>query len=123
MGRSFAEESIVYRICLARDWALASASGLYAGTPDDARDGFLHLSRECQVAATGAKYFCGKTDLVIVALDVARLGPALRWETSRNGEVFPHLYGPVPATAALWVHPMPLGYDGTPRLPLDGAPC
>ena len=79
--------------------------------PLDARDGFIHLSSAAQVRDTAARHFAGRPDLLLVAVDAASLGGALRWEPSRNGEPFPHLYGPLPRQAVRWVAGLPLDAD------------
>jgi uncharacterized protein (DUF952 family) len=111
--------TIVYKLLAAGEWRAAVAAGSYAGSADDERDGFIHLSAADQLAGTAAKHFKGKVDLVLVALDAARLGAALRWEPSRGGALFPHLYGALDPAAALSTTPTPLGPDGVPTLPED----
>jgi uncharacterized protein (DUF952 family) len=108
---------IVYKLLSASEWRAAVAAGTYGGSSDDARDGFIHLSAADQLAGTAAKHFKDKPDLVLVALDADRLGTALRWEPSRGGALFPHLYGALDPAAALSVIPAPLGADGVPVLP------
>lgn len=110
---------IVYKIATAAEWVLAQVAGRYAGSPDDARDGFIHLSTADQLAGTAARHFRGQRDLVLVALDTRRLGPALVWEPSRGGQLFPHLYAPLDVAAALSVTPLPLGPGGIPALPQE----
>lgn len=105
----------VYKILARVDWARAEQSGAYEGSVDDARDGFIHLSAGGQLAETARRHFSGREDLVLVALDPLLLGPRLRWEPSRGGALFPHLYAPLPAAAALQVRPMPLDADGAPQ--------
>jgi uncharacterized protein (DUF952 family) len=112
-----ASRDVVYKILSASEWRAAVAAGSYGGSADDARDGFIHLSAADQLAGTAAKHFKGKADLVLVALDAKRLGEALRWEASRGGALFPHLYGTLDPAAALSVIPAPLGTDGVPVLP------
>ena len=82
----------VYKLLRPAEWAAFDRDGVFAGSPDDVRDGFIHLSAEDQVAATRAKWFAGEDKLITVALDAAALGDALRWEASRGGALFPHLY-------------------------------
>ena len=77
-----------------------------------AADGYIHFSTGEQVAETAARHFAGAADLVLVAVAAAALGPALKWEPSRGGALFPHLYGALPLDAVLWVKPLPLGADG-----------
>jgi uncharacterized protein (DUF952 family) len=111
----------VYKICRSAEWDAAVQLGVYRGSADDVRDGFLHLSLPHQLAQTAARHFAGQADLVLVALDPASLGPALRFEPSRGGDLFPHLYGELPTRLARSVRPLP--WDGARhRLPDDLAP-
>lgn len=107
----------VYKICSRAAWDDACRAGHYAGSVDDRRDGFIHLSAQHQVAATAAKYFRDQPDLVLVAIGTAPLGTALVWEPSRGGDLFPHHYGPLPVSAAIAVMPLPLANDGVPVVP------
>ncbi|OYX36481.1 MAG: hypothetical protein B7Y99_01760 [Caulobacterales bacterium 32-69-10] len=97
----------IYKIVSAADWAEAEAKGAYEGSADDVRDGFIHLSAEDQWEATAAKWFAGQTGLLLVAFDAEALGPALTWEPSRGGALFPHLYGPLPTDLAVERRPLP----------------
>ena len=90
----------IYKICTPDEWAAAEKSGVYTGSGDDRRDGFIHFSRACQLAGTAKKHFAGQSGLVVVTVDGSALGPALRWEASRSGQLFPHLYGDLPVSAA-----------------------
>jgi uncharacterized protein (DUF952 family) len=108
---------IIYKIAGSAEWATAQVAGVYLGSQDDARDGFIHFSTAAQAAVTAAKYFSARDDLVIVATDAAALGAALRWEPSRGGQMFPHLYGPLALTAVRWVKPLPLDAGGGHRFP------
>jgi uncharacterized protein (DUF952 family) len=114
---------LVFKICRERDWQDALQTGRYLGSGDDLRDGFIHLSAAGQLAGTAARHFKDQPGLVLVALDAAMLGPALRWEVSRGGALFPHHYAPIEVAAAVWVKPVPLGPDGLPQLPPDIGPC
>ena len=96
----------IYKICSEAEWQRALASGSYTGSADDARDGFIHFSLADQLRATAAKYFSGRTDLLLVAIDPAALGEALRYEPSRGGALFPHLYAALPVRCALWTAPL-----------------
>lgn len=107
----------VFKILARAEWDHACGQGQYAGSSDDARDGFIHLSAAHQAAATASKYFRNKPDLLLVAFDAAQLGAALKWEPSRGGDLFPHLYGPLLPALALWTKPLPLGEDGVPLIP------
>ncbi len=109
------DDLVVYKILAAADWREAVAARAYEGSPDDRRDGFIHLSTRSQVAGTAARHFKEQAGLVLVALDVARLGSALKWEPSRGGELFPHLYGPLDPAAAIDVTAMPLDAQGIPQ--------
>lgn len=113
------DTKLVYKLLGANEWKAAEHAGSYTGSPDDARDGFIHFSAADQLGGTAAKYFRDKPDLVLVAIDAVRLGDALKWEPSRGGALFPHLYGPLDVTAAVRVWPLTLGPDGVPILPKD----
>ncbi len=93
-------------------WETATAAGVFAGAPVDVADGFIHFSTRPQVEETAARHFAGQRDVLLVALDPARLGTALKWETSRGGALFPHLYGSFATADALWVRPIPLDAEG-----------
>jgi len=109
----------VYKICPRRAWQEAEKEGVFKGAPVDLEDGFIHFSAGSQVEETAAKHFAGQNDLVLVAVQVSDLGEDLRWEPSRGGQLFPHLYGPLPSRAVQWVRPLPLGGDGRHTFP-DG---
>jgi uncharacterized protein (DUF952 family) len=102
----------IYKICPAQLWRDAQRAGQFRGAPLDLTDGFIHFSSARQVAETAAKHFPGATDQVLVAVDGAVLGAALKWEPSRGGDLFPHLYGALLMDAVKWVKPLPLGADG-----------
>lgn len=109
----------IYKISPRTPWQTAEQSGVYTGSPDDVRDGFIHFSTAEQARGTAAKFFMGQGDLMIAAIDAAALGDALKWEASRGGMLFPHLYGPLPMRAVLWTKPLPLGDDGTHVFPAE----
>jgi uncharacterized protein (DUF952 family) len=102
-----AQHAIVYKICARGEWQAAEDAGTYAGSADDLRDGFIHFSLAHQLRETARKYFAGRGDLVLIAVDTAQLGEALRYEASRGGDLFPHLYAPLPTGAARWVEALP----------------
>jgi uncharacterized protein (DUF952 family) len=104
--------SPIYHVCKRTEWEAASGRGRYAGSSQDEADGFIHFSTATQVVSSAAKHRAGQSDLVILEVDATALGPALRWEPSRGGQLFPHLYGPLPAQAVLRVAPLPLGENG-----------
>jgi uncharacterized protein (DUF952 family) len=91
----------VYRVLRAPEWERLRATGLYQGNATDARDGFIHLSSREQVAGTIERHFGGETGLIVVEIDAGRLGERLRWEPSRGGVLFPHLYGLLPMEAVV----------------------
>lgn len=102
----------VYKIVPATLWAEATRSGNFTGSEHDRRDGFIHLSASAQVRETLAKHFKDQTDLLLVAYSAKALGTALQWEASRDGELFPHLYGSLQTALALWHRPLPAPVDG-----------
>jgi uncharacterized protein (DUF952 family) len=104
----------IYKILSQAEWTAALATGAYQGSADDARDGFIHLSGADQTAETARKYFSDRGDLVLAVFEAENLGPGLKWEPSRGGALFPHLYGPLPTALAIEVRAMPLGPDGAP---------
>ena len=98
--------TLIYKILPRGEWDAASAAGEFRGSGIDIQDGFIHFSAEDQWRETLEKHFAGKTDLLLVAVDAEALGPALKWETSRGGALFPHLYGPLPTALAASVEPV-----------------
>lgn len=102
----------IYKICDAAAWRAAERAGEFLGAPVDLADGYIHFSTADQVAETAAKHFAGQRDLVLVAVDANALGSALKWESSRGGALFPHLYGTLLLSAVRWVKPLPLGPGG-----------
>ena len=102
----------IYHVCRLPEWQAAQAAGRYAGSSQDQADGFIHFSDARQVVASVAKHRAGQAELVILEVDAERLGAALRWEPSRGGALFPHLYGPLPVAAVSRTAGLPLGADG-----------
>lgn len=109
--------AFIYKICPRALWREAEAAGCFAGAPIDAEDGYIHFSTAAQTAETAARHFAGVEDLLLVTVEAEALGPALRYEPSRGGALFPHLYGPLPLSAVRAVSELPLGLDGRHRLP------
>src|SRR5262245_52198543 len=103
---------LVFKIVDRASWDAVSAAASFDGSPLDLRDGFIHLSSAAQVRDTAARYFAGQPDLLLVAVDAASLGGALRWEPSHKGEPFPHLYAPLSRHAVRWVADLPLDANG-----------
>jgi len=113
--------SVIYKICPKSMWDEAETRGEFTGAGIDLEDGYIHFSTAEQTPDTARLHFAGKQDHVIVAVDTGPLGDALKWEASRGGQKFPHLYAPLPLTAVQWVKPMPLGADDIPIVPdLEG---
>jgi uncharacterized protein (DUF952 family) len=102
----------VFKLVDRASWQAAAPSGAFDGSAADARDGFIHFSTAEQVRETAARYFAGQTDLLLVAVSTALLGAALRWEPSRGGALFPHLYVPLPLGAVRWVADVGLDASG-----------
>ncbi len=103
--------ALIYKICPHDLWRQAEQAGVFTGAAVDVEDGFIHFSTAAQVAETAAKHFGGQRDLLLMAVDADALGATLRYETSRGGDPFPHLYGTLPLSAVRWVKPLPLGPD------------
>ncbi len=110
-------DSTIYKIAPRTLWQEAEDKGRFTGAPVDLADGYIHFSTADQAVETAAKHFGGQDDLVLVAVDAASLGEALRWEPSRGGALFPHLYGPLDLAHVRWVKPLPLGRDGSHVFP------
>ena len=103
---------VVYKIVAAKEWTEAEAAGVFMGASVDRADGFIHFSTALQAPDTAAKWFAGRDDLTLAAIDAEALGEDLRWEPSRGGALFPHLYAALPMSAVVWSRPLPLGSDG-----------
>jgi len=109
----------IYKICPASAWREAERQGTFRGNPDDLRDGFIHFSDASQVEATARKHFFGQAGLFLIAVDADALGDGLKWERSRNDELFPHLYGELDlgaVVAVLSMHARPDGFHDIPEL-------
>ena len=109
--------TVIYKICTQAEWHEAEHQGAYRGSTVDLRDGFIHFSTAGQAAETAAKWFAGQRDLVLVAVDGDALGGRLKWEPSRGGALFPHLYGELELKAVLRVDPLPLDAAGQHLFP------
>ncbi len=103
--------ALIFKIVAAEEWR-AAAAGVFLGSEVDRKDGYIHFSTAAQTPETAAKWFAGRADLVLAAVKADSLGPALRWEPSRGGALFPHLYGALPLAAIAWARPLPLNADG-----------
>ena len=102
--------TLIYKICERASWREAERDGAFRGAPVDHADGYIHFSTADQLRETAARHFAGQQELV--AVDAEALGRALKWEPSRGGALFPHLYGDLPLAAVAWVRPLPLGPEG-----------
>lgn len=109
----------IFHICRREEWTAALSAGRYDGSSQDARDGFIHFSTGQHVRASAAKHRAGQADLVLLTVDPKQLGEALRWEPSRGGALFPHLYGPLPLDAVRSIDDLPLSADGSHVFPSD----
>ena len=91
----------VYKVLRASEWQEAQTRGVITGSADDLRDGFIHLSTHAQLAGTLERHFAGETGLVVLEIAADRVSAALKWEESRGGALFPHLYGVLPLNAVI----------------------
>lgn len=112
-------KTIIYHMCREDEWRAAEADGLYHGSSQDRSDGFLHFSTAEQIVDSAAKHRAGQQGLLLIAVEVERLGDALKWEESRGGVLFPHLHGTLPADAVVSAVPLNLGPDGKHIFPAD----
>lgn len=113
-------DALIFHMCRRDEWDLAQARGSYAGSSQDLADGFIHFSTAQQVEVSAEKHRRGQDGLVLLSVDTSNLGDALKWEASRGGALFPHLYGALPVSAVLRADDLPLGPDGRhifPELP------
>jgi uncharacterized protein (DUF952 family) len=109
--------ALIYHMCREEKWRAALAVGRYAGSGQDAADGFIHFSTAVQIEESAARHRAGQRGLVLLSVDPASLGAALRWEAARDGQLFPHLYGALPCAAVARVDKLPLGSDGRHLFP------
>ncbi len=104
----------VYKIVDRAIWAAAFRDGVFHGAEIDQEDGYIHLSTAAQAGETAHRHFAGRHDLVLLALESEGLGEALRWEPSRGGALFPHLYAPLDPAGVVETRPLSLNRDGWP---------
>ncbi|MBO9097198.1 MULTISPECIES: DUF952 domain-containing protein [Rhizobium] len=109
--------AVIYKIVPELAWQEAREEGIFHGASIDLADGYIHFSTAAQAKETAARYFAGQTDLLLVAVDSEVLGDALKFEPSRGGDLFPHLYGLLSTTSVLWATPLPLDKDGAHQFP------
>lgn len=110
--------TLIYKICTQKEWRDAEQQGQFEGSPVDKADGFIHFSTADQAEETARKHFAGQTGLVLVTVDTEKLLAELKWEESRGGALFPHLYEPLDVGAIEVVQPLPLGEDGAHDFPI-----
>lgn len=108
---------MIYKVCDAAEWRTAKAAGVYKGAPVDLADGFIHFSTAQQLRETVTRHFAGIGGLVLVEVDAGALGKALKWEPSRDGDLFPHLFGDLPMAAVTREWDFPLSENGAPTYP------
>jgi uncharacterized protein (DUF952 family) len=108
--------SRIYKILARTDWDAAQNAGVYGGSALDLADGFIHFSTAAQAQETASRHFRGQAGLVVLEVEAEDLGAALRWEPSRGGDLFPHLYGSLPASLVRRAADAPLDADGVPLL-------
>jgi uncharacterized protein (DUF952 family) len=108
--------SRIYKILPRAAWTAAHEAGRFEGSPLDLADGFIHFSTAAQAQETARRHFSGQSDLVVLEVEADDLGEALRWEPSRGGDLFPHLYGPLAASQVRYVTAAPLDDAGVPTL-------
>jgi len=114
-------ENTIYHVCKRDEWQAAQARGVYAGSTQDAKDGFIHFSPLSQVRASTAKHRSGQDELILLVVDTDVLGGALKWEPSRDDLLFPHLYADLSVDAVREAIEIRLGSDGVHIFP-DGYP-
>lgn len=114
---------LIFKIAHTHEWTEAERAGAYHGTEKDKEDGFLHFSTAEQLPGTLEKWYAGANDLLLVAVEAEALGDALKWEPTRGGALFPHLYAPLSLTAVRWHAPIVRDADGAFALPEQIAPA
>lgn len=114
---------MIYKVVAANLWKAATSTGVFYGSEDDLRDGFVHLSAANQLLSTVEKHFRGQPDLLLAAFEESDLQETLKWEPSRGGALFPHNYGPLKTSQALWVRTLKLGENGVPKIDANWLQC
>ncbi len=105
-------EQFIYKISTRQEWDLALSKGVYQGSKDDLRDGFIHFSKASQLRETARKHFSGQADLLLIVVDSSKFGPELKWEVSRGGELFPHLFDSLNVSLISGQYELPLNDQG-----------
>ena len=109
--------ALIYHMCREDEWQLAKVNGRYTGSSQDIADGFIHFSTSAQLRKSAAKHRAGQADLVLLTFDPVFFGDALKWETAREGQLFPHLYGDLNLDTLIRCDPLPLSPDGVHIFP------
>ena len=110
--------NLIFKVVSASEWARASEHGEFQGAAIDLTDGYIHFSTAQQLRETVEKHFAGQTDLLLVGVDADKLGENLKWEPSRGGDLFPHLYAPLSMECVVMSAEMPIGKDGKHLIPI-----
>ena len=108
---------LIYHMCRAEEWATATTAKIYRGSSQDLADGFIHFSTAEQIVESARRHRAGQAGLLLIAVDAEQLGDRVKWEPSRGGDLFPHLYGPLYPAESASVRPLPLGLDGVHVFP------
>ena len=111
-------KGLIYKVVSAQEWSVAKEQGEFRGAAIDLTDGYIHFSTAEQLRETVKKHFAGQTDLLLVGVEVDRLGDELKWEPSRGGALFPHLYAPLSIDSVVMTQDMPVGEDGKHIIPI-----
>lgn len=111
------DQKYIFKVASSAEWEAARAAGTWAGAAVDLADGFIHFSSASQVRETVTRHFAGQRDLLLIRFKAADFGESLKWEPSRGGDLFPHLYAPLDPALAEGVWALPLGEDGTHLFP------
>jgi len=109
-----------YKVLTADEMTALERDGTFAGAPVDVADGYIHLSTAGQLTATVDKHFAGRSDLHVTAVDLGSFGESLKWEESRGGELFPHLFGPLLLETVIAYGPLERDENGAVKLPVAG---
>ena len=110
-------QNTIYKVVNKNDWAAASVNGKFIGAAIDLEDGYIHLSSAEQVVETVEKHFAGQDNLLLLSVSTDAMGDDLKWEQSRNDQLFPHLYRPLKVDEVTAEHPLPLNEDGSHQFP------
>jgi len=112
-------KNLIYHICKEKEWEIAIVCGVYLGSSQDHEDGFIHFSTAEQIIGSAAKHRAGQTGLLLLTVEIKPIAAKLKWETSRAGDLFPHLYGTLPINAVLKTNNLEIGADGKHIFPKE----